>query len=138
MKALLCAALLAVSTLGCGSSEPSGIGGKYTLNMVNGTSVPGNLSVTSSARILVQSGQISLGSNGTYTGKIEYVRYNISGGSETFGDAYTQNLVGTFTIDGENVEFTDTYGYVDVTYPGTLVGSTLTVTIASADYEFVK
>jgi hypothetical protein len=93
MKSVLCLALLILGMAGCGSSEPSGIGGKYTLKTFDGHSIPGDLSVTS-ARIVVQSGQMSLGSNGTYTGKIEYVRYNRSGGSETFGDAYTQNLVG--------------------------------------------
>jgi hypothetical protein len=122
-------ALVVSSTLGLAACDdddviaPTPLAGVYVLTSINGFPVPFTVPGTTD-NVVVESGEITIASNGSYDGSIDGESNGTPG--VLFADA------GTIVESGTTVSFTST-ATPGLTYTGTRNGDILTIAVAGAD-----
>lgn len=105
--------------------------GTYDLETVNGFGLPFLKVETSSERIEVVSGSLSLGTDGTYHGEI--VERRLSATSTEFVSAFSN---GTFSAAGNQLTFTESGS--GAMYFGAVSGGRLSATLVDVTFGFRK
>ena len=133
---LLC--LVSATTLGlsgCGSDRvvtpPAGLEGGYTLETVNGETLPFLKSESPSERVEVVSGSLTLRLDRTYSGEI-VEQWTIGGNTELF----PETSAGTFSVSGNQLTFTE--GGSGAVYHGTINGNRISATLMDVTFGFVE
>ena len=112
-------------------TSPDRYKGTYDLETVNGLGLPFLKEATSSGRIDVVSGSLSLGTDGTYHGEI--VERRMSATSTEFVSAFSN---GTFSGVGDQLTFTESGS--GAVYFGTVNGGRISATLVDVTFGFRK
>jgi len=132
MRRLVTLALAAFSLAACGGSDkPAGpsasIAGTYTLQTVNGRSLPSTIFQVGNDKLEVTGGSVTMNENETFSG-VTALRETVEG----VVDDYSASCTGTYTRTGSTVAFAEAESDdCGGNYSGTWTsGNTLTVTFA--------
>lgn len=112
-------------------TSPDQYKGMYDLETVNGLGLPFLKEETSSGRIDVVSGSLSLETDGTYHGEI--VERRMSATSTEFVSAFSN---GTFSAAGDQLTFTESGS--GAVYVGTVSGGRISATLVDVTFGFRK
>ena len=110
----------------------SGIAGTYTLQTVNGTSLPFVTFQLGNDKVEVTAGSAQLNSDNTYS-------YSITLTDTTAGTVTTtiDTGTGTYTVTGTTIQFSDP-GDGSGAFTGSISGNTITVVVDGDTFGFTK